>query len=196
MRSIIMIKKILKTVGLSLLAVVLFTACSPKVYVQKDDAVNFENYRTFSWVKTEGQKSNSELQERKIRRAISAELVKAGWREDARRPDVLLTYDVLIEKDTREINDPVYSRPFSRVLYNPYTRRYTSIYYPSQFVGYSSSRLDYLEGTLTISLVDAKTDKIVWQGWTTDAVNTKRLSDKEIQSAVRNILKKFDVAKN
>ena len=191
-----MISKIWKTLSLSLVLAVHFAACSPKVYVQKDDAVNFENYRTFSWVKTEGQKGNNELQERKIRKAISAELVKAGWREDARRPDALLTYDVLIERDSREISDPVYSQPFSRVLFNPYTRRYTSIYYPSQFVGYSNSRLQYLEGTLTISMVDAKTDKIVWQGWTTDVVNTKRLSDKEIQNSVRNILKKFDVAKN
>ncbi len=136
------------------------------------------------------------MQERKIRNAITEELVKSGWREDARNADALLAYDVLLEKSTREVNDPVYSQPISRVYFNPYTRRYGTLYYPSQFMGYSNSQQHYLEGTLTISLVDSKTDKVVWQGWTTDMVNTKRLSDKEIQSSVHNIFKKFDVAKN
>ena len=29
------------------------------------------------------------------------------------------------------------------------------------------------EGTVTITMVDAKTNKTVWQGWTTDEVNSK-----------------------
>lgn len=191
-----MTTKILRTLSLSLVAVILFAACSPKVYVQKDDAVNLERYKTFSWLERDGQKGKNDLQEKKIRKAISQELVKSGWREDARKPDALLAYDVLIERNTREISDPVYSRPFSRVYFNPYTRRYSTLYYPSQFAGYSSTKEHVLEGTLTISLMDAKADKTVWQGWTTDVVNTKLLSDKEIQNSVRNIFKKFDVAKN
>jgi hypothetical protein len=52
------------------------------------------------------------------------------------------------------------------------------------------------EGTVTISMIDTKTDKTVWQGWTTDEVNSKNMTTKEIQNSVKSIFKKFDVAKN
>jgi hypothetical protein len=128
---------------------------------------------------------------------VNEELRKtAGWREVRNRPDVLLSYDVLVERTVKETTNPVYTRPYSRLVYNPYTRRYTTIYYPSQFVGYDRDERQAREGTVTITVIDAKTDKTVWQGWTTDEVNSRNLTSKEIQYAVRSIFKKFDVAKN
>ena len=82
------------------------------------------------------------------------------------------------------------------MVYNPYTRRYTTLYYPSEFVGYERDERPIKEGTVTISMIDTKTDKTVWQGWTTDEVNSKNLTTKEIQTSVKSIFKKFDVAKN
>jgi hypothetical protein len=81
-------------------------------------------------------------------------------------------------------------------VYNPYARRYTTIYYPSQFQGYERDERPIREGTVTISMIDTKTDKTVWQGWTTDEVNSRNLTTKEIQNSVRSIFKKFDIAKN
>jgi hypothetical protein len=63
-------------------------------------------------------------------------------------------------------------------------------------VGYERDERPIKEGTVTISMIDTKTDKTVWQGWTTDEVNSKNLTTKEIQNSVRSIFKKFDVAKN
>jgi hypothetical protein len=45
-------------------------------------------------------------------------------------------------------------------------------------------------------MADAKTDKTIWQGWSTGEVDSRNLSSREIQSSVRAIFKKFDVAKN
>jgi hypothetical protein len=45
-------------------------------------------------------------------------------------------------------------------------------------------------------MIDAKTEKTVWQGWTTEEVNSRNLSTKEIQNSVKAIFRKFDVAKN
>lgn len=196
--KLIMPTKILKTISVSLIAVMLFASCSPKVYVQKDETAKMENYKSFAWVETKEtheQKGHNDIQENKIRNAVSAELVKAGWIEDTIKPDALLAYDVLIEKTIKKSSNTVYSQPFSRVYYNRYTRRYGTVYYPSQFMGYSNTQYQVNEGTLTISFIDAQTDKTIWQGWTTDEVNTKLLTDKEIQSSVRNIFRKFDVAK-
>jgi len=134
------------------------------------------------------------LTEQKVRRSVNSELAKQGWREAKNRPDVLLSYDVLVEKSIKEDNNLVYSRPYTRYLYNPYTRRYVALRYPSQFLGYDNDQYEIREGTVTITMVDAKTNKTVWQGWTTDEVNSKNLTSKEIENSVKSIFRKFDVA--
>jgi hypothetical protein len=145
--------------------------------------------------KTKKGKLNN-LSEQNQRRAINEELQKEGWREVKHNPDVLIGYDVLVERAVKERDNPVYSMPFSRVYYNPYTRRYGTIYYPSRFLGYDRDAYSVKEGTITVSMVDAKTDKLVWQGWTTSEVNSNNLTKKEIEQGVRSIFRKFDVAKN
>jgi Domain of unknown function (DUF4136) len=182
--------------------VFLLASCGTTAHIEKDDNADFGRYKTFAWIDKDGEGKNdvnkrNDLTEQKIREAVNKELEKSsGWREVKNRPDVLLSYDVLVEKGIKENNNPVYSRPFSRVVYNPYTRRYATIYYPSQFVGYDRREQSIKEGTVTISMIDTRTDKTVWQGWTTEEVNSKNLSSKEIQNSVRAIFKKFDMAKN
>ena len=195
-------KKNLKLWSGYLAFVFLLASCSSTAHIEKDDNADFSRYKSFAWVDKDGEgrndgNKNNDLTELKIREAVNKELLKsAGWKEVKNRPDVLLSYDVLVEKGIKESNNPVYSRPYSRMLYNPYTRRYTTIYYPSQFMGYERDERSIREGTITISMIDSKTDKTVWQGWTTDEVNSKNLTSKEIQNSVRSIFKKFDLAKN
>jgi hypothetical protein len=63
-------------------------------------------------------------------------------------------------------------------------------------VGYERDNRPVKEGTVTVSMIDTRTDKTVWQGWTTDEVNSRNLTGKEIQSSVKAIFRKFDLAKN
>ena len=195
-------KKIGKLWSLSVAIVFLLASCTSTAHIEKDDSADFSRYKNFAWIEKDGQGNsdkikNNNLTEQKIRQAVNAELEKtAGWREVKHKPDVLLSYDVLVERSSRETNSPVYSRPFTRLIYNPYTRRYTTIYYPSQLVSYERDERPIREGTVTITMIDARTDKAVWQGWTTEEVNSKNLTTKEIQYAVRSIFKKFDIAKN
>jgi len=182
--------------------VFLLASCSSTAHIEKDDNADFTRYKTFAWIDKDGEgrndgNKNNDLTELRIREAVNKELEKsAGWKEVKNRPDVLLTYDVLVEKGVKQSSNPVYSRPSSRLVYNPYTRRYTTIYYPSELMGYERDERSIREGTITISMIDTKTDKTVWQGWTTDEVNSKNLTTKEIQNSVKSIFKKFDVAKN
>ncbi len=182
--------------------VFLLASCTSTAHIEKDDSVDFSQYRSFAWLDKDGEGRDdkdrkNDLTEERIKQAVKAELEKtSGWREVKNRPDVVLSYDVLVERGTKESTNPVYSRPFSRMVYNPYTRRYSTIYYPSQFVGYERDERAIREGTVTISMIDTKTDKVVWQGWTTDEVNNRNLTTREIQVAVRSIFKKFDIAKN
>lgn len=186
----------------SLAFVFLLASCASTAHIEKDDNADFSRYKTFAWIDKDGEgrgdrNKTNDFTEQRVRDAVSKELVKtAGWREVKTRPDVLLSYDVLVERTLKEQTDPVYSRPYTRTFYNPSTRRYFNVYYPSQFLGYDRDQRSVREGTVTITMIDAHSDKTVWQGWTTDEVNSRNMSSKEIQQAVKSIFRKFDVAKN
>lgn len=177
---------------------VILLSCSGTAHIEKDQSVNFNNYKTFAWLHGDKGKleNQSDLIESKVREDVTAELQKTGWRQVKTKPDLILDYDLLVERTSKERSDAVYSQPYSRLIFNPYTRRYATIYYPSQFLGYESYEQLIKEGTITITMIDAKTDKVVWQGWTTEEVNNRNLTSREIQNAVRSIFKKFDLAKN
>lgn len=187
--------------------VLLAVGCAAPAHVEKDETADFTRYKTFAWVaseskdkkedkkgdKKEDQSRRNDLMDRHVQQSVNKELEKQGWKEDKNRPDVLISYDVLVERTTRESTNPVYSRPYSRIFYNPYLRRYGTIYYPSTFLGYDDNTVSVREGTLTVTMVDARTDNTIWQGWTTDEVSSRNLTQKEIQSSVKSIFRKFDV---
>lgn len=196
------------------LPMLLAVGCAAPAHIERDETADFTQYKTFAWVaseskdkkedkrnekddkkndKKEDKARRNDLVDRQVQLAVNKELEKQGWKEDKNRPDVLISYDVLVERTTRESSNPVYSRPYSRIFYNPYLRRYGTIYYPSTFLGYDDNAVSVREGTLTVTMVDAKTDNTIWQGWTTDEVSSRNLTQKEIQSSVKSIFRKFDV---
>ncbi len=181
--------------------VFLLASCGPTAHIEKDDNTDFSRYKTFAWIDKDGTGKNdrnkkNDLIEQKVREAVNTELVKnSKWRESKNTPDILLSYDVLVERSTRTESDAVYSRPFTRTFYNPYSRRFINVYYPSQFIGYDTYNVPTREGTITISMIDARTEKTVWQGWATEQLDSRNISSREINSTVKAILRKFDVAK-
>jgi hypothetical protein len=185
--------KTIKIMGGLLLLLASFS-CSSPAYVQKDESVNLSNYKTYMWVNTRASENDEskrsiEYADVSIHNSVNAELNNWGWREVSENPDVLISYDVLVERNTETQRDPVYSQPFTRYYYNPYTRRYSTIYYPSQFQGYQVYDTPVREGTITLTMVDPKKDKNIWQAWTTERLSGSRLTDTEIRRSVRNIFK-------
>jgi len=191
---------ILGFLGMLSIFMVTLAGCASTAHIEKDDSIDFSSYKTFAWldapVKNEkGQRISNDLADTKVRDLVSAELQKMGWQESSSHPDVLLTSDLLVEKATRERTDPVYSRPFTRVYFNPYLRRYFTVYYPSRFMGYDNYADEIREGTLSLSMIDTRSDKTVWQGWSTEQINSQHFTSRELQAGVKAIFRKFDVAK-
>lgn len=170
----------------------LMMGCAATAHIEKDDSVNFNQYKTFTWLDDSAKSPISGLQVSNLKNAVNAQLAKTNWKEDKDQPDVILKHDILVEKTLKERSNPVYSQPTTRPYYNRFTRRISYIYFPSQFMGYDDQQYVSREGTLTITMIDAKTDKVVWQGWATEPVNNRNLSSKEIQSGVKRIFKNFD----
>lgn len=186
-------KKISLLATVPFLLFILFS-CSAPAYVQKDDAANLSDYKTYMWVNTRASE-NDESQRAtayadiSIHNAVNPELNNIGWKEVTENPDVLISYDVLVERNSETQRDPVYSQPFTRSYYNPNSRRWSTLYYPSQFQGYQVYETPVKEGTITITIVDTKKDKNIWQGWTTERLTGSRLTELEIKKSVRNIFK-------
>ena len=191
-------KRNVKAMVLIAMGTMFLIACSSSTHIEKDRSVDFGRYKTFSWIDNEEGKGSTinNLAEQNIRSTVNEELKKEGWQQVRNNPDVLIRYDVLVEKTTKQKNNPVYSQPYSRLYYNPYSRRYGTLYYPSQFLGYDNQSYATRDGTITISMIDVQSDKMVWQGWTTNEVNNSNLTRKEIEHGIRSIFRKFDMAKN
>lgn len=175
-----------------------FISCSPTAYIEKDPSADLSRYKTYAWVDTRGSQNESgtsptEFAKLSVHNAVNEKLKQAGWQLVQSNPDVLVTYDILVERKVEERNNPVYTQPFTRLYYNPFFNRWGTIYYPSHFAGYDVYRVPVKEATITISMMDAKTDKKVWQGWTTQKVNSRLLSQSDITSSVNSIFKKFEV---
>jgi len=188
--------KTMKLILIPSVLILLMTGCSSPVYVQSDNSVDLSNYKTYMWVDTRANETDNSnrataFADISVRNSGNAQLQKKGWREVSNDPDVLVSYDILVERNTEQRSDPVYSQSFTRSYFNPYTRRWNTIYYPSQFLGYQNYEVPVKEGTITISMIDARTDRTVWQGWTTDNMNYSRFTDDEIDHAIRNIFRKF-----
>ncbi|MEI8073270.1 MAG: DUF4136 domain-containing protein [Bacteroidota bacterium] len=177
---------------------VVMVGCGTTAMVQKDNNVDIRKFRTYAWVDASTKDTSShstkmnDLTDRKIKESIDRNLFEVGWKLTKKNPDVLLTYEVDNEKERRDRQTPMYSEPTYRNVYSPYSRRWIPIYYPSELMGYRNSTEMVQEQTFTLSLIDAETDKTIWQGWTTVDKNTKRMTDKEIDSNVRAIVKKLD----
>ena len=176
--------------------VLILASCANPVYVERDESANLAKYTSYAWVDMKSAENDPKnvtaFAQDAVRRVAKAELERKGWKETDHNPDVLLTYDMLVERATQTQSEAVYSQPFSRVYYNPYLRRWGTVYYPSQFIGYDTYDVPVSEGTLTITMTDARTDKTIWQGWTTETIEQRKLSSENIEKAVKNIMKKFN----
>lgn len=177
-----------------LLVGVIVLGCSAPAYVEKDANLNLSEYKTYMWVDTRESENDASARATAfadigVHNAVNAELQRWGWKEVNSNPDVLLSYDVIVERNVERQNDPVYSQPFTRYYYNPYMRRWSTIYYPSQFLGYQQYTVPVREATLTVTMMDADTDKTVWQGWTTERLSGNGVRDLNVSKSVRNIFK-------
>lgn len=181
----------------AVMAVFVLAACGRKAYVQKDPSVDFSKIKTYAWVRAEKEKGTArpgktnDLQDNKIRASIDRNLQANGWQLTRKQPDVLLVYDVDIQRDIRNVPDPVYTQPMTRWYYSPWRRGYMPVYYPSEFLGYNYYKEAVNEGTITLTILQTDTQKTIWQGWTTSDINGRRMTDKEIDNNVKAIVKKL-----
>ncbi len=175
----------------------LFTGCASTAHVEKAKDVDMGSYRTYSWLgaeKNEVEKSarHKQIAEQNIRFSVDEQMQKNGFTLVKSNPDVLVSTDFVVERNNQEKSEAVYTQPTMRSYYNRSSGKINRFYFPSEFAGYNNYSVSVKAGTVTVTLIDSKTDRAVWQGWATKEMNTANISEREIDKNVKSIFKKFD----
>ena len=167
----------------------LLVACAPNVYVEQDSTARFTGYRTYAWVApdTSGPVSNpildSQILEGRIQRAVAADLKQRGYTPaaDPAQADFLVTYHTTSQE---KVEDSGVGFGFGIVDAFPHGFGTVMVAPPVQ---------TREEGTLMLDVIDGKTKRLVWRGWTSGWVNQDNYTDAAVADAVHQILDKLPI---
>ena len=157
--------KILKL--LFLLCLVILTSCSSvRVVTDYDTKVDFTSYKTFAFYKKGIDKASvSDLDKKRIMRAVEAELVAKGFSKST-NPDILVS---IFTKSREQVNVSDNNIGIGWGWgYNPW------------FYGRTNININqYTEGTLFIDFIDKNTNELIWQGIGSGAMKMSNIEKKE-----------------
>ena len=171
-----------------------FAGCNVTSHTEKAAGINFSNYKTFAWANSGDTKmtdrADNDIIDNNIKNSVSRELERKGWTETEKKPDVLIDYTIAVKRAVKRESDPMYFYPYTQYLWG--RGGIYSIWYPSALMGYRSYNVPFKEGELTVNMIDAKTNKLIWQGWAKGEINSKNVTTKEATAQVKSIFKKFE----
>ncbi|HET6994314.1 MAG TPA: DUF4136 domain-containing protein [Chitinophagaceae bacterium] len=173
---------------LPLAILLIATSCGPslKVNTDYDKSADFTSYKTFALYNADKiNEAISQLNRDRVANAIRSEMIKKGYQESTTSPDLLVN-PVAIFKDRTSVS--------STTNYYGYGGMYRPYYGGGGMVSGTTSYdvQHYKDGSLIIDIVDAKTEKVVWQG-----VGNKEIDgpvkdpDTNIPKAIASIMADF-----
>lgn len=175
------------------LAALLLTACasSPRIETMSAPNVDFSGYSSFAFVDPLGTDRGgyASLISQQLTFSIRREMELQGFEyaDNADQADLLVNaYTHLDERiRTREVADPFIGPSYWDYRYGFYTA----------WPGYSvrTEVQQYTEGTLTIDLIDASNNVMVWEGNARNEISerTRRDAAQAIDQAVAKIFEQF-----
>jgi hypothetical protein len=176
-------KRLFKTLALVLLVIAVSSCSSVRVAADYDKNANFNDYKTFAFFKKGIDKAEiSDLDKRRILRAIEAELLVKGFTK-SENPDLLVS---IFTKSRQKVN--IYNNGYYGYGYG-YGWHWSPYYWG--YSNYNSVSVS-TEGTLYIDLIDANKKELVWQGMGTGYL-TKNMDKKieRIKEFVAKIMEKY-----
>jgi hypothetical protein len=126
---------------------------------------------------------DSDILDGRVRRSVENTLKGRGFNEVATdaNPDFLVTYHTA-SKQKIESTGP----SFGFGIVDAFPRGFAAVAVP---VGGNVESRD--EGTLMVDVIDAKSKRLVWRGWTTGWLSQDNYTQEAVDSAVEQILDKF-----
>ncbi len=169
---------------LLLLTLVTLNACSSvQVAADYDKKADFNNYKTFAFFKNGIDKAEiSDLDKRRILRAIEAELLSKGFTKSS-APDLLIS---LFTKSNQRVDVYNNSWGFNNWGWGGFGIPWGWGWNQQPAVSTST------EGTLFIDLIDAKSKELVWQGMGKGYLSRNvEKKEERIKEFVSSILEKY-----
>lgn len=175
-------KNIFKIMVVIVLLVTVTSCSSVRVAADYDKNADFNTYKTFAFFKTGIDKAEiSDLDKRRILRAIEAELLSKGFTK-SENPDMLIS---IFTKSNQRVS--VYNNTWG------YGGWGWGGFGPGWGWGWNQPTVSTsTQGTLYVDLIDAKNKELVWQGMGTGYLS-RNVKHKEarIQEFVKGILEKY-----
>lgn len=169
----------MKTLMLSLIALVFLTSCSSvRVSTDYDTTVHFNDYNTYAFFKPGIDKAEiSDLDKKRILRAIDSELSAKGFGK-SEDPDILIS---IFTKSNERVN--VYQNHFG----------WGSMWGWGWGHPWGGTQVSTTtEGSLYIDIIDAKNRELIWQGMGTAPLpSSMEKKEAKIREIVAKILEKY-----
>lgn len=152
--------KLLKTLPLLALLIVVSSCSSVRVAADYDKGANFNEYKSFAFFKTGIDRAEiSDLDKRRILRAIEAELLAKGFTK-SEEPDLLIS---LFTKSQQRVD--VYNNTWGMGAWGWGGWGPWGGFGPGWGWGWNQPMVSTsTQGTLYIDLIDAEKKELVWQG--------------------------------
>ena len=187
-------------------------SCSPvynAVSTDYDRAVDFTKYKTFAWLPdkadTMNTPYNNEIIRNNIRNYFGQCMSDRSFTFDGENPDFLMQLVITNTKKERVISSypsSYYYSPYyyGSHYYSPYSYGYYYSNYPSYGYGYSTyqgysttQKQQYINGSITLNLIDRKANKLVWSGTAEGDIYDPSQISSDLHPAVHNILEQYPV---
>lgn len=176
--------------ALLLAALMLLAACAtgPRIQTDGDPQADFSRYHTWGWYQPLAmeQSGYSTPLTSRIKDTIQSEMQARGYTFTATNPDLLLNFQGVMQEKT-----DVYSMPRSDIQYYYSYRHRAYVGFP---VWYDETRVNtYREGTLSVDVVDARRNHMVWTGDAIGRVVRKGPAERldETETAIREIFARY-----
>ncbi|KPK57441.1 MAG: hypothetical protein AMS21_11450 [Gemmatimonas sp. SG8_38_2] len=168
-------------------------AMAQKVYVDYDQSVDFDSYRTFAWkAPTEASlEEESPLMHSRIESAIESALTSGGLAMDTEDPDLYVTYHTSSKEEVTFSTTHMGYDYGPGWGWDPYWDGWGGM---GMGMGTSTTTAHtYERGTLVIDVWDARTNRAIFRGSAEAVVKEKpERAAKQIEKAIMKIGKKFD----
>ncbi|MGV8931165.1 MAG: DUF4136 domain-containing protein [Luteimonas sp.] len=159
------------------LAVLAGCATGPTVRTDFDPEADFARYKTWAFYQPIAmeQSGYSTFLTERIKAGVRGEMESHGYAYDEKSPDLRVNFQGVVQEKTN-----VYSIPRSDVQYF-YSYRARS--YFAVPVWYDQTQVSqYTEGTLTVDLVDAARNRLVWTGAAIGRVTRKAPQERAVEA--------------
>ena len=177
-----------------------------EITTTSDNTADFSKYKSFAWLPDQYDTTNSpynnEIIRNNLKNYFGQSFTERGFIVNLDTPDVLLQIVVANKKREREVINPprhmhYYYCPYyycSR-YYSPYPYDYYYHHYPTYCyaMGYCKETVRYVEGSITLNVVDRKQSKLIWSGTARGDIYDPSYIDEDIHPAVLRIMKNFPV---